>query len=149
MSEDSAFRRRLAERGARLPLAASADAFALDEAERALGVRLPAELRALLAHCNGVRDRVGTYVVWSAAELAPRNAQFRTEQSFRELYMPFDALLFFGEAGNGDQFFYRILSGEVREPDVYRWDHETDSRLWHAPRLETFLEGVLRDALQP
>ncbi len=58
--------------------------------------------------------------------------------------MPFDSLLFFGEAGNGDQFFYRILDGHVRDADVYLWDHETDSRTWGAPSLVAFLPSILR-----
>ncbi|HSQ28883.1 MAG TPA: SMI1/KNR4 family protein [Gemmatimonadaceae bacterium] len=146
---DAAWRRQLAEHGARLPFAEPADASTLDEAERTLGLALPIELRQLLEQCNGVTDRSGAAVIWSAAELAPRNAQFRGNPEFRQLYMPFDALFFFGEAGNGDQFFYRILAGEVREFDIYLWDHETDSRQWRASRLEAFLADVLRVADEP
>jgi hypothetical protein len=54
--------------------------------------------------------------------------------------MPFDALLFFGDAGNGDQFAYGILDGEVRMPDIFAWDHENDSRYWVAPDLRQFIE---------
>ena len=136
------WRRELAEYGARLPLAAPADPGMLDAAERALALALPSDLRALFAECNGVTDHLGFRVVWPVTELAPRNEEFRTTREFRRLYMPFDALLFFGEVGNGDQFFYRILDGEVRESDVYLWDHETDSRGWRAPRLETLVADV-------
>lgn len=146
---EAAWRRQVAEYGAQLPLAEPADPSTLEEAERTLGLALPIELRQLLAQCNGVSDRYGAAVVWSAAELAPRNAEFRENPAFRELYMPFDTLFFFGEAGNGDQFFYRILAGDVREFAVYLWDHETDSRQWHASRLEAFLADVLRAAVEP
>jgi hypothetical protein len=33
---------------------------------------------------------------------------------FKELYMPFDCLLFFADAGNGDQFGYPICDGVIR-----------------------------------
>jgi hypothetical protein len=112
-------------------------------AEHALGSILPGELRGLLLESDGLADRYGTSVVWTAGEIARRNGEFRVEAGFRELYMPFDAMLFFGEAGDGDQFFYRILDGQVRHPDVYIWSHETDSRIWRAPTLAVFLERQL------
>ena len=121
----------------------------IDAAERALGFALPGELRALLAECNGVTDRLGSGVVWPLSDLVTRNEEFRTTREFRRLYMPFDALLFFGEAGNGDQFFYRVLDGEVRDFDIYLWEHEDDSRVWRAPGLERFLAEVLRAASEP
>jgi hypothetical protein len=130
--------------GARLsPPAAQA---ALAAAERELGLAMPAELRALLAETDGVADRYGAQVVWPASLISRQNQEFRSRPEFRALYMPFDALLFFGERGNGDQYFYRVLAGAVRDPDVFRWDHETDSRVWYAPSLAPFLEATLAEA---
>jgi hypothetical protein len=86
--------------------------------------------------------------VWPAADIARHNAELRTNRDFRRMYMPFDALLFFGEAGNGDQFFYRILDGEVRDPDIYLWDHENDSRTWRAGGLQTFLLSILQEVTE-
>ena len=143
MPQDT-WRRRLTELGARLPLAAPAERSTLAATERALALPLPAELRALLAQCDGVHDRYGTEIVWRAEELAIRNDEFRRSPEFRDLYMPFDAVLFFGDAGNGDRYFHRLLGGEVRDPDVYVWDHETDSRVWKFGGLEAFLGAVLR-----
>ena len=57
--------------------------------------------------------------------------------------MPFDPLLFFGDAGNGDQFAYAIHEAQVRRNDIFAWDHETDSRTWVAPSLERYLEWWL------
>jgi hypothetical protein len=48
-------------------------------------------------------------------------------------------LLFFGASGNGDLFAYRILAGEVRDDDIFVWDHETDSRTQVSWGLERFL----------
>ena len=57
----------------------------------------------------------------------------------RDSYMPFDCLLFFSDAGNGDQFAYTIAGGEVRRPDIFVWNHEDDSRAWVSSSLRSFL----------
>jgi len=55
--------------------------------------------------------------------------------------MPFNHLLFFGDAGNGDQFAFSIhADGKIYRPDVFVWNHEDDSRTWIAPSLKTFFE---------
>nr|WP_329202312.1 MULTISPECIES: SMI1/KNR4 family protein [unclassified Streptomyces] len=53
-----------------------------------------------------------------------------------QLYMPFDALLFFGDNGGGDQFAFVQTP---RRPDVFVWEHETDSRRWVAGDLRDYL----------
>jgi hypothetical protein len=128
--------------------AAPASAPALSALQQALGTAVPEELASLLRESDGLADRYGASLVWPAAQIARENDVFRTNQDFRRLYMPFDSLLFFGEAGNGDQFFYRILDGEVRHPDIYVWDHETDGRTWRAVSLAVFLTATLREQAQ-
>ena len=55
-------------------------------------------------------------------------------------YMPFNNLLFFADAGNGDKFGFPIsLDGTIRK-DVFAWNHEDDSRSWCAPSLRTFIQ---------
>jgi hypothetical protein len=55
-------------------------------------------------------------------------------------YMPFEHLLFFADAGNGDKFCFPISKkGEIRN-DVFSWNHEDDSRCWCAPSLKIFIE---------
>jgi SUKH superfamily protein len=141
----TAWRGRLAAFGDAVRFAPPASAAALGSLADALGLALPDELRSLLAESDGLADRYGASVVWPASEMARQNREFRTDRDFRRLYMPFDALLFFGQAGNGDQFFYRILDGQVRAPDIYLCDHETDSRTWTAASLAAFLPSILRE----
>ncbi len=113
--------------------------------EQALGIRLPALLREFLLEADGVTADYGSGVIWSAADIQKRNQEFRTLASFRDLYMPFDHLLFFGEDGGGDQFAFAIhADGQVHKHDVFRWEHETDARSWFAGRLEQFLETRLK-----
>ena len=113
-------------------------------AEAALGVSFPEELASLLRETNGVSDDYGMGVVWSCERIATNNIEFRSENGFADLYMPFDHLLFFGDHGNGDQFAYAILAGEIRNPfNIYIWDHEDDSRTCWAFWLTQYLQKAL------
>lgn len=116
---------------------------AIADADAKLGVLLPASLRSLLLESDGVNDTYGSSFIWSVQEIIDRNIEFRTYPDFAELYMPFNHLLFFGDAGNGDQFSFPILANEIRNHDVFAWNHETDSRSWVAPQLEIFVEWWL------
>jgi hypothetical protein len=111
----------------------------VDEAEKQLNVKLPAELRSLYLETNGIKANYGSSIVWPVAEMVAQNAIFRESADFAELYMPFDCLLFFGTEGNGDQFAYRILAGAISDTEIYEWDHENDSRVWFARDLDDFL----------
>jgi SMI1-KNR4 cell-wall len=111
--------------------------------EASLGAALPSELRDLLLESDGVSGEYDLGVVWSLERIDSDNRKFRTAPAFRELYMPFDSLMFFADAGNGDQFAFAILDGIVRRSDIFAWDHEDDSRRWVAPSLRTYLEWWL------
>ncbi|MBO1333484.1 SMI1/KNR4 family protein [Streptomyces sp. VRA16 Mangrove soil] len=113
---------------------------ALAAIERHLGQPVPEDLRALLLETDGIEDDCGTETVWTAERILAENADFRAAPDFRELYQPFDSLMFFGDNGGGDQFAF------VRTPrrdDVFVWDHETDSRTWVAPSLKSYLRSAL------
>jgi len=125
-----------------------ADDAALRETEGRLGVLLPAELRSLYAQTNGVLGEHELALIWPVERLLGDNLMFRTHADFPELYMPFDPLLFFADAGNGDQFAFTVLAGEVRRRDVFVWDHETDARVWAAPDLRLYLEWWLSGRLK-
>jgi hypothetical protein len=112
----------------------------LTEIENRLGQRIPAPLGDLLMETDGIADQYGTELVWDAAKISHENSDFRSNEDFRSLYMPFNPLLFFGDNGGGDQFAF------VRTPergDVFVWDHETDSRTWVSPSLESYLRSAL------
>ena len=112
----------------------------LADLEKALGIRLPDDLSSLLLETDGVVGEYGLGVVWPARRIRDDNLRFRSYPGFADTYMPFDPLLFFADAGNGDQFAFRILAGVVRYSDVYVWDHESDNRTWAAPNLRIYLE---------
>lgn len=111
--------------------------------ERALSIKLPRELRELLAESNGISGSYGGGLVWPADRIVTDNVTFRS--SFDGLYMSFESLPFFADAGNGDQFAFAIKRGQEGElhSDVYVWDHEDDSRRWYAGSLLKYLEWWL------
>lgn len=107
------------------------------EAERALAAAFPAELRDLLRESNGVFGEFKLDVVWSTSSIVEANQRVRT--AFADIFMPFDALLFFAGAGNGDYFGFPVVQGVCR-PDVFVWNHEDDSRASIARDLRDYLE---------
>ncbi|MFE0037038.1 SMI1/KNR4 family protein [Streptomyces sp. NPDC059015] len=121
---------------------AAVDATALAEAERRLGRSLPSQLTALLMETDGMVGEYGTDVVWSLDRIVEQNLLFWSSNTFPGLYMPFDPLLFFGDNSGGDQFAFVLVP---ERPDIFVWDHETDSRLWAAGELADYLQRSLTD----
>jgi hypothetical protein len=113
--------------------------------EQSLGIRVPEQLREFWLEADGFTADYGSRVIWSVSHLDEQNRDFRNTPAFKELYMPFDHLLFFGDHSGGDQFGFAIhADGLIHKHDVFRWDHETDSRHWFAGGLEQFLEIRLK-----
>jgi len=132
--------REIASEFASAELNSAATEQALARVEEQLGHSVPRSLKSLLAETDGIKAECGVEIVWSAERILAENTSLRNDEQFRNLYMPFDPLLFFGDNGGGDQFAF------VRTPerdDVFVWDHETDSRNWISPSLESFLRSAL------
>ncbi|MGD9531416.1 MAG: SMI1/KNR4 family protein [Candidatus Nanopelagicales bacterium] len=127
-------------------LSEPAPAAALSDASDRLGHVLPGALASLMLESNGVMGDHGLGLVWDLDRIVADNLSFRQSMDFRDLYMPFDPLLFFGDAGNGDQF--ALLCPPVDRDDVFAWDHEDDSRTWVAPDLETYLRWWVSGRIQ-
>lgn len=117
----------------------------LERAEEALGGPLPEPLVDLLGETDGVRGAYGLGVVWPLSRIVEDNLLFRTNPDFADLYMPFDPLLFFADAGNGDQFAFLWMP---RRDEIFVWDHESDSRSWVAGSLHQYLQWWLDGTLR-
>jgi hypothetical protein len=113
---------------------------AVESLEASLGHPVPGELRELLMQTDGIEGEYGLGLVWTTDRIAADNAHFRTSSELANLYMPFAGLLFFADAGNGDQFFVS-LSGNH---EVYVWDHESDSRTWVAATVLGYLRAWMQ-----
>ncbi|WP_328721284.1 SMI1/KNR4 family protein [Streptomyces sp. NBC_00247] len=111
------------------------------EAEKRLERALPTELKELLLESDGVIGHTHVDTVWTVDRIVERNLLFWSDAAFAQLYMPFDALLFFGDDGGGDQFAF---VQRPERPDVFVWEHESDSRRWVANGLRDYLGRSLR-----
>ncbi|MEW2386519.1 SMI1/KNR4 family protein [Micromonospora sp. NPDC047707] len=116
------------------------EATALAAAEQRLGCSLPSELVSLLQETDGIVGPYGVDTVWPLERIVEQNLHFWSGSTYADLYMPFDALIFFGDSGDGDQFAF------VRTPQragIFVWDHENDSRRWVARDLQDYLKRSL------
>ncbi|MFF4531570.1 SMI1/KNR4 family protein [Streptomyces sp. NPDC001407] len=110
-------------------------------AETRLRRTLPAELRQLLLESNGVIGHTHVDTVWPIDQIVERNLLFWSDKTFAQLYMTFEAFLFFGDSGGGDQFAF---VQKPERPDIFVWEHESDSRRWVANNLQDYLGRSLR-----
>ena len=114
-------------------------------AEVRLGHRLPPSLTSALRISDGIEGAYGLGVLWPTHRIVRENVRLRESDELLDLYMPFDGLIFFADAGNGDLFG---LPSRVRGPDVFAWDHEDDRRRWVAPSIPDYVERWLRGDLR-
>lgn len=116
----------------------------LDAAERELGTGLPPDLRAVLTESDGVIGEHGLRGLWPIARIVETNRLFRANPNFRDLHLPLGHLLFFSDAaGTGDQFGFAMQSETIWRPDIFVWDHTSDSRIWVGPSLEPYFRWWL------
>ncbi|UOQ48764.1 SMI1/KNR4 family protein [Gracilibacillus caseinilyticus] len=106
-----------------------------------LNVVLHKKLLELYSETNGIFDSFDCPLIWSTSRVVEDNLFFRNFDDYKDIYMPFDHLLFFADDGCGDLFGYKILNGSIQTEDIYVWNHEDDSRTWVASSLEKFVEG--------
>ncbi|MDF7822087.1 SMI1/KNR4 family protein [Runella sp. MFBS21] len=126
--------------------------FALPATEKSLNnlkvkfnlAELPNELVELYRQTNGINEnlngeKIGE-LIWTVERVIETNTEYRNYPDFKELYMSFDQLLFFSDAGNGDLFGFVTLNGKCDRFDIFIWNHDDDSRSWVAPNLTKFIE---------
>lgn len=120
----------------------------IENTEIQLKTRFPNELRELLRESNGIKGEFEHGLLWTIEDILRINLEFRNDAHLKNIYMPFDSLLFFADAGNGDQFAYPIQNGEIKNADIFVWNHEDDSRSWVAPDILKYFEWWLTGQLK-
>lgn len=110
----------------------------IQSAQTALGRQLPDELASFYRSSNGLQANYGSPIIMPVEELAKENSETRALALKTELYMPFDGLLFFGGEGNGDLHGFSIV-GPKTYGQIFRWEHESDSRNWAGLNLKNYL----------
>jgi hypothetical protein len=120
----------------------------IEKAESSLDVTFPDTLKTLLQGSDGIEGSYGLGLIWNVQRIADDNLFFRQFSEYKDLYMPFDHLLFIADAGNGDQFAFPVLNGKIQKRDIYVWNHVEDSRQWVAPSLDLYLEWWLNGKIK-
>ena len=110
----------------------------LSNAEEKLLCRLNIQLVELLTYANGIKGEYDLPIIYSLDEIVNCNINFRTNSAFIDIYNPFDDVLFFLDAGNGDYFGFEIEDNLCKN-QVIVWNHENDSRTNIVKDLFTFL----------
>lgn len=113
---------------------------------------LPGELKEFYKQANGINElmdniKIGE-VIWPIERVIETNKSFRNEPAFKDLYMSFEELFFFSDAGNGDLFAFVALNDKFDRSDIYVWNHENDSRTWVAPNLGKFIEWWMNGTIK-
>jgi len=112
--------------------------------EGTLDVEISEDLKSLLYETDGVLGDYDLGIIWPVRKIKEMNVEMRNLQASQRVYMLFDTLLFFAEAGNGDLFALPIINSRIGHRGVFAWNHENDSRTWVAPSIKIYLEWWLK-----
>lgn len=113
--------------------------------EKLFSIQIPKELRSLLYETNGVNDGYGCSLIWSIEKIIRENLNLGDRME--DVYIPFNNLLFFADAGNGDMFGYSTSDRSINQHDIYVWNYENNQRAQIAPSLKHFIEDWISGKL--
>jgi hypothetical protein len=111
--------------------------------ENFLGFPIGERYKQLLLEFNGFQNQTGTRLLFSVEEaIETTKEMWDKKNGWSEFCLPFQAMYFMGEVGNGDLFFFPIIKNELVDWKIYLWDHEEDSRNLVGFHLQTFLSKI-------
>ncbi|MFP7736674.1 SMI1/KNR4 family protein [Priestia aryabhattai] len=113
--------------------------------EKLFSIQIPKELRSLLYETNGVNDSYGYSLIWSVEKIIRENLNLG--ERLEDIYLPFNNLLFFADARNGDMFGYSISDRSIKQNDIYLWNHGNNEQTQIAPSLNDFVEDWISGKL--
>ncbi|WP_342032906.1 SMI1/KNR4 family protein [Priestia megaterium] len=113
--------------------------------EKLFSIQIPKELRSLLYETNGVNDSYGYSLIWSIEKIIRENLNLG--ERLEDIYLPFNNLLFFSDARNGDMFGYSISDRSIKQNDIYLWNHGNNEQTQIAPSLNDFVEDWISGKL--
>jgi len=113
--------------------------------EKLFSIQIPKELRNLLYETNGINDSYGYSLIWSIEKITRENLNLG--ERLEDVYLPFNNLLFFADARNGDMFGYSISDRSIKQNDIYLWNHRNNEQTKIAPSLNDFVEDWIRGKL--
>ena len=113
--------------------------------EKLFSIQIPKELRNLLYETNGINDSYGYSLIWSIEKITRENLNLG--ERLEDVYLPFNNLLFFADARNGDMVGYSISDRSIKQNDIYLWNHRNNEQTQIAPSLNDFVEDWIRGKL--
>jgi len=121
------------------------------EIEDVLGIRLPEDLKSLLLETNGINDIFGLHIIWSKERIKTNNLRFRSRAIALNSAQTGANLLFFADAGNGDQYAFNVQDAKVEPSKILIWRHEDDRIEIAANSLAQYLKLLFghKDDLDP
>jgi len=111
-------------------------------AEALLHISLPESLRSFLSEMDGLSDVYGLNIVWSINEIQLNNIHMRQDGLAAKTFVQYGMLLFFADAGNGDEYAFRVKEGQITQDDIFVWRHEDDRLEWVELSLEMYLRRL-------
>ena len=123
--------------------------FQLERLEQVFKASLPDALRKLLLETNGVRqimhykeERVPIgQVLWDTESIQRHNRKMRTNNAYRDFYLPFDDLLFFASPGADKLRFALRIDADCVTETVIAWLPTNDTRTEQATSLRDFIKS--------
>ena len=78
------------------------------EAEKSLDIHIPDNLRGLLRETDGIVNVYGLQIIWSTDLIKRNNLDIRQSGLAADTFVQHGNLLFFADAGNGDEYAFLI-----------------------------------------
>ena len=104
-------------------LSAPASVKQIEEAQSALSVVMPKELKSLLLESDGIVDEWKQVPILSTGEIKNLNLDFRSKLG--DIYPAFHFRLFIAKGAGGDLWGYKVnADGRISDPKIYEWEHE-------------------------
>jgi hypothetical protein len=95
----------------------------IEEAQAALSVVIPSELKSLLLESDGIVDEWKQGPILPAAKIKDLNLDFRSKLG--HIYPAFYSRLFIAKGAGGDLWGYKVnADSTVSAPNIYEWEHE-------------------------
>ena len=119
----------------------------LDDVEKELDCEFPEELAALYLEVGAIYDDTSAAIVQGIDYTVDDCKDFWGTNN-EDIFMDMNSMFPFGGDGGGDRFFIRISGSGLYLRGVYSWNHENDSRTWHANNIKDLLMRLSVDSME-
>lgn len=117
-------------------------------AQEKLNKNFPNELKNFYLISNGLSEymteigKIGE-LIWNIDRLVEENCSYQNAKLYQDIYKSFENILFFGDAGNGDNFGYLVPNNII-----ISWNHENDERVIISSSLKEFVISWINNEIK-